>query len=84
MTHTIPADNYATTLTVIKRVNGNEKDRVSVKSTTLPNVPAIGDFYQLDDNVDGKKLSGIVTKVNHKNGVSHGPVFIGSIEVILE
>lgn len=84
MTHTIPEQNYQTTLVVIELKGGKEVGRVSIKSTTMPTIPSIGDFYDLSDNVANKKVSGIVTKVHHKNAVSGGPVFTGSVEVILE
>lgn len=84
MTHIVPQDSYETTLTVIKLEGGVEIERISVKSTAAVTVPQFGSYYELQDNVDGKAITGIVTKVLHKNGISGGPVFSGSVEVILE
>ncbi len=85
MTHSVPPGSYETTLTVIKMSSGVvETERASVKSTAAVTIPQLGSFYELHDDIYNKELKGIVTKVSHKNSIAPGPVFIGSVEEILE
>jgi|GEM_PF-4417161 len=83
MTHTIPSGNYETVLTIIKIEDGIEVNRSSIRSTAAVSIPQLGSIFSLHDFVDGKQMSGVVTRVLHKNVVNKGPVFNGSIEVTL-
>lgn len=83
MSHNILQKNYETTLTVIKIESGIEVMRSSVTSAAAVSIPQLGSVYSLYDFIQGKEMSGVVTKVLHKNVVDRGPKFNGSIEVTL-
>lgn len=84
MAHIIPAGNLRFTTAIIKRENGAEIDRIDFVTTSKIPIPIPGSYFELNDNLDGKDLSGTVTEVLHKNAISSGPTFIGLVEVILE
>ncbi|CTQ62129.1 MAG: hypothetical protein RIE06_05470 [Roseibium album] len=83
MSHNVSESNYETTLTIVKIEGGIEVTRSSVTSAAAVCIPQLGSVYSLFDFVDGKELTGVVTRVLHKNVVNKGPAFNGSIEVTL-
>jgi hypothetical protein len=84
MPHHVPPDQYTTTLTVIKVEGGIEVMRTSIKSAAAVSIPQLGSIYELSDFVDGRKMTGVVTNIVHKNTLITGPVFEGNVEVTIK